>query len=545
MGSTRVERRSGKMIRRRAGIIVTMLAAVVLLMGFAGMAIAETSADDGAAQASEKIDITVNAKWVDDNDANAVRPATVKVQLMADGKIAKDAKDKPIVIELAASKEWKATVKDLDKSKDGKAIKYTVAPKAIDKYKSAVKEVAAEKAKAEKDTAAVIEVTFTYDSDAKVADEQAAEEKDAKVADEQAAEEAPAAAVEKDDAKAEEAPSAVEEKDDAKAVPAPAAADDEAADEKAVDDEGFEPQADEEDEAGENDEAGDEPGEESDDGDDSGAVDITVTKSWDDDDDADGLRPDTITVTLVDSDGKPVEGVDSIALTKDEEWTGSFEGVLVEDGVEYTVEEDEVEGYTSEVSGSVEEGFTITNTHEVEKSDEPDDEKKDNADKENESSVAPTADTASKAEAKESIPTTSITATKVWKDKDNIKKTRVNITLHLQKKVGNGKWKTMSGEDRAIAANAAGDGLKVTWTDLPTKDGKGNKIEYRVTESWTKNYTSKVTGNAKDGFTVTNTLGRIPKTGDENRGAGAGIVVILIAAGGAFFAASRSRTRKE
>ena len=43
MGSARVERRSRKRIGRRAGIIVAMIAAVVLLMGFAGMAVAETA----------------------------------------------------------------------------------------------------------------------------------------------------------------------------------------------------------------------------------------------------------------------------------------------------------------------------------------------------------------------------------------------------------------------------------------------------------------------------------------------------------------------
>ena len=41
MGSARMGRKSRWTIGRRTGIIVAMIAAVVLLMGFAGMAIAE------------------------------------------------------------------------------------------------------------------------------------------------------------------------------------------------------------------------------------------------------------------------------------------------------------------------------------------------------------------------------------------------------------------------------------------------------------------------------------------------------------------------
>ncbi|MBF0911926.1 MAG: Cna B-type domain-containing protein, partial [Atopobiaceae bacterium] len=47
-------------------------------------------------------------------------------------------------------------------------------------------------------------------------------------------------------------------------------------------------------------------------------------------------------------------------------WTGSFSGLdkYTADGTEiaYTVKEDEVAGYTSEVSGDATSGFTVTNT---------------------------------------------------------------------------------------------------------------------------------------------------------------------------------------
>ena len=595
MGSARVERRSRKRIGRRAGIIVAMLAAVVLLMGFAGMAVAETASDDGA-QSVEKVNVNVKAKWADDNDADGVRPSSVKVQLMADGKIAKDAKDKPIIIELAASKDWKSTVKDLDKTKDGKAIKYTLAPKAIDKYEGKVKELEAGK------DSLNFEVTFTHEPapaavDDKVADDAAA--KDEAKSDEAPAAAAPAASDDKADGKtdgeADFTPQADDDDDagDAKADETPAA--DDGDDAKADDDQqgGFAPAADEDikvtkkwvgdEEANRpdsitvtllvDDESKDTAELTADNGwegffsytpdtqdskfevqevevegyksEVSGDVnegfiitntyeapepekiDIEVTKKWDDSNDADGLRPESVTVTLDANGDSPVEA----ELDASGEWTYTFKGLDKmdgEDAIEYTVEEDAVDGYTSKVSGDAESGFTITNTHQVKKEEgkKDDGKKKDTAKKET-----------------KPIPTTSITATKVWKDKDNIKKTRENVTLYLVQKVGDGKWTTVSGSNRAIAATAAGDGLKVTWTGLPTEDKNGNKIEYCVAEQWTKNYTSKVTGDVKSGFTVTNTLGRVPKTGDTNAGGAAAAVVLVIAAAGVF--AATRRTRKE
>ena len=91
---------------------------------------------------------------------------------------------------------------------------------------------------------------------------------------------------------------------------------------------------------------------------------VSVNKTWADDDDRDGIRPDSVTVRLY------ADGVDTgKALTLDEAngWRGSFDGLLKydDDGrlIVYTVSEDAVEGYESSVSGSAEEGFVVTNTH--------------------------------------------------------------------------------------------------------------------------------------------------------------------------------------
>lgn len=90
---------------------------------------------------------------------------------------------------------------------------------------------------------------------------------------------------------------------------------------------------------------------------------IPVLKVWDDADNKDGLRPDLITVRLL-ANGKPVEG-QSLTLTKDNAWKGQFAELPVnKDGkpVEYSVVEDEVDGYTSKVE-SADGVVKVTNTH--------------------------------------------------------------------------------------------------------------------------------------------------------------------------------------
>lgn len=102
---------------------------------------------------------------------------------------------------------------------------------------------------------------------------------------------------------------------------------------------------------------------------------ITVfgEKVWDDEDDADGIRPETITVNLYANNVK----IDSVTVSEADGWLWSFENLYkYENGIEivYTIDEDVVEGYTTEITGSVEEGFVIENTHipELTEIDDPD-----------------------------------------------------------------------------------------------------------------------------------------------------------------------------
>lgn len=94
----------------------------------------------------------------------------------------------------------------------------------------------------------------------------------------------------------------------------------------------------------------------------SNTVKISGVKIWDDGDDRDGLRPGSIKVTLL-ADGKAVE---SKTVTSETDWAWSFTANKFDaDGnpIVYTVEEAPVPGYETSVSGNMQDGFTITNTH--------------------------------------------------------------------------------------------------------------------------------------------------------------------------------------
>ncbi len=104
-----------------------------------------------------------------------------------------------------------------------------------------------------------------------------------------------------------------------------------------------------------------------------GQINIPVTKNWQDQDDADGIRPDSITVKLY-ADGKDTSK--ELILDQKNNWTGSFDDLdEYADGVKivYTIAEVEVKGYDTAISGSAETGFVISNSHTPDTPDNPDD----------------------------------------------------------------------------------------------------------------------------------------------------------------------------
>lgn len=94
-------------------------------------------------------------------------------------------------------------------------------------------------------------------------------------------------------------------------------------------------------------------------------IDISVGKVWNDDNDRDGYRPESITVNLF-ADGEKIDSrvVDG---TGGDNWNVTFKNLPKEheDGtdIRYTVKESRVKKYTTLISGTMQDGFVITNTH--------------------------------------------------------------------------------------------------------------------------------------------------------------------------------------
>ena len=85
-------------------------------------------------------------------------------------------------------------------------------------------------------------------------------------------------------------------------------------------------------------------------------------KIWDDADDQEGKRPDSITIRLY-ADGKLK---DTATVTAEDGWKWTFANLPKDDNgkdIVYTITEDKIPGYDSVITGNVSTGFTITNSH--------------------------------------------------------------------------------------------------------------------------------------------------------------------------------------
>jgi len=171
-----------------------------------------------------------------------------------------------------------------------------------------------------------------------------------------------------------------------------------------------------------------------------GQTSVKVTKIWEDNDNQDGIRATTISVSLL-ANGTIVEG-QTVDLNEENKWTHVFEKLPLKlngKDIEYTIQENtEVEGYTTKIDKSKKENnsieITITNKHESE--------------------------------------TTELTVNKIWDDEDNYDKIRpVSITVILLAD-GESKQEIVLNEENK-------------WThkfeNLPKKS-KGKDIVYTVKE---------------------------------------------------------------
>src|SRR5699024_81228 len=90
---------------------------------------------------------------------------------------------------------------------------------------------------------------------------------------------------------------------------------------------------------------------------------INVVKAWDDADNQDGIRPESVTVKLL-ANGEETDK--TIELNADNNWQADFTELDVyanSKEIEYTIEEVAVTGYEVVQTGTSEDGYVLTNKH--------------------------------------------------------------------------------------------------------------------------------------------------------------------------------------
>lgn len=221
-----------------------------------------------------------------------------------------------------------------------------------------------------------------------------------------------------------------------------------------------------------------------------GKTSVSVSKVWDDADNQDGVRPDSVKVQLK-ADDKAVG--EPVVLNADNKWTHTWTDLFINNNgnkIGYTVEEVDVpQGYEAKVEGDAQKGYTVTNTHVPEQ--------------------------------------VSIPVVKKWEGK-----TGASATFHLYAD------KDDTGKVLTLDANM---NWKGSFDGLPKfKDGK--EIAYTITEDALEGYEAKVKGDMRDGFTVTNTYvdKKLAKTGLSGSGLLLGST-ILGGAGAVMLAMRRKR----
>ena len=172
---------------------------------------------------------------------------------------------------------------------------------------------------------------------------------------------------------------------------------------------------------------------------------IPVEKKW--------IGPQSVEQVTVKLFADGVDTGKTLTLKKSENWKGKFTNLdKYKNGKEivYTIKEAKVEGYESKVEGNAKDGFVITNKN-VEK--------------------------------------TEIPVEKKWLGKA-LKEVEVKL-------LANGK------EVQTVKLNEA-NSWKHTFKNLPKYDENGKEIVYTIKEAKVEGYESKIEGNAKDGFVITN-----------------------------------------
>ena len=186
---------------------------------------------------------------------------------------------------------------------------------------------------------------------------------------------------------------------------------------------------------------------------------MNVTKVWDDCNDQDGVRPESVTVELFNGTGK----VDEFVLDASNGWKHTFTDLPMYSAgslINYTIGEVDVgvDGYESDVSNNTAYNWTVTNSY---------------------------------------VPlVTDLNVTKVWNDSNDQNGLRpVNVTIVL---VADGVV------INSTVLNSSND-WKFTFIDLPVYNN-GILIGYNISEVKVDNYNTVISNNTKYNWTVTNSI---------------------------------------
>ena len=204
-------------------------------------------------------------------------------------------------------------------------------------------------------------------------------------------------------------------------------------------------------------------------------VNVTATKTWVDSSNAKGKRPSSIKYILK-GGATPIEKVISGNNTTDENWSYTFENLAKYDSngqeYQYSVEEEITENaylYTKVITGSKESGFNVINTFKV-----PEDK-------------------------------LTIAVTKEWKDNSNVAGKRPTSIKYVLKGGATSIEEVVSGNNTTDAD------WNHTFTNVAKYNDSGDEITYTLEEQEVsandfKFYKKAISGDYKAGFNVANTF---------------------------------------
>ena len=180
-------------------------------------------------------------------------------------------------------------------------------------------------------------------------------------------------------------------------------------------------------------------------------IDVSGTKTWNDEGNKDKTRPKKITIYLL-ANGTQV---DAKEISEKDGWKYSFTGLAKYDDnkqeIKYTIDESEVEKYTKQING-----YDLINTYTT-----------------------------------ENPETVDVNGVKTWNDannKDGIRPKAIRVKL------------LANGEEKTSVITTEEQDWKYSFTELPKFDDNGNEIKYTVDEETVSGYTKKI-----DGYNITNT----------------------------------------